>query len=66
MVEEKKIFASTDVDFEAVQACLIFELNRALTLPTKANRIFLKNALAFVRDKLAETEPKAPWEFPRP
>jgi hypothetical protein len=29
-----------------------------LTLPTKANRIWIKNAMKFIQDKLAETEPK--------
>lgn len=47
------------LDNDADKVCLIFELNHALKLATQANRIYLKNAMAFVRDKLAETEPKA-------
>lgn len=43
---------------DAEQTCLIFELNHALKLPTKCNRVFLKNALAFVMDKIAQSEPK--------
>jgi hypothetical protein len=46
------------LDNDAEQVCLILELNHALKMPTKANRTFLKNALAFVSDKMAETEPK--------
>ena len=46
------------LDNDTEQVCLILELNHALKMPTKANRTFLKNALAFVNDKMAETDPK--------
>jgi len=46
------------LETDADKVCLIFELNHALKLATQGNRVFLKNAVAFVQDKLAETEPK--------
>ena len=47
------------LDTEPDKICLLFELNHAMTLPTKANRVWIKEAIQFVQDKLVETEPKA-------
>jgi len=43
---------------EPDKVCLLFELHHVMTLPTKANRVWIKNAIKFIQDKLAETEPK--------
>ena len=40
------------------KACLIFELNHALKLPTQGDRTFLKNAIAFVQDELTKLDAK--------
>ncbi len=47
------------LDTEPDKVCLLFELNHAMTLPTKANRVWIKEAIQFVQDKLLETEPKS-------
>ncbi len=44
---------------EPDKVCLLFELNHAMTLPTRANRAWIGEAMKFVQDKLVETEPKS-------
>lgn len=43
---------------EPDKVCLLFELNHAMTLPTRANRAWIAEAIQFVQDKLTETAPK--------
>ena len=59
-----QIHALTRVEFglmdsEPDKVCLLFELNHAMTLPTKANREWITEAIQFVQGKLTETAPKA-------
>ncbi len=46
------------LDTDPEKACLIFELNHALKLPTQANRTFLKNALTFIQNEIDKSAPK--------
>ncbi len=59
-----EIHALTRVEFglmdsEPDKVCLLFELNHAMTLPTKANREWITEAIQFVQGKLTETAPEA-------